>query len=229
MLRPGPTGSDPTVGVAMDQLGYDRTFVLVPPDGPDVSLVPTPVPGWQCVTLDGRDLDLPAGIRLDLGATAKAAAADIAARDAAAATGCGVLVSLGGDIAVAGSPPDSGWPVLVGDAGEDAVRLDSTTTGRQTVAITAGGLATSGSTARRWRRGGSMLHHIIDPRVGLPARGPWRTVSVAAVTCVLAGTAATTAIIRGADAPGWLARLGLPARLVAHDGAVTVTPGWPRP
>ncbi len=61
----------------------------------------------------------------------------------------------------------------------------------------------------------------------MPADGPWRTVSVAAATCATANAASTAAIIRGADAPGWLASRGLAARLVGHDGGDHATGGWP--
>ena len=141
---------------------------------------------------------------------------------AALAARSGVLVSLGGDVAVAGRPPAGGWRIRVTDhhrAGDDAPG--------QTVAISAGGLATSGTTARRWRRGGQELHHIIDPATGQSATGPWRTVSVAAGTCVDANTASTAAIILGEGAPTWLEGRRLAARLVGVDGAVIYTAGWP--
>src|SRR6516225_3078463 len=88
----------------------------------------------------------------------------------------------------------------------------------QTVAIASGGLATSSTTVRTWSAGGRPVHHIVDPATGAPASSCWRTVSVAAGTCTDANTASTAAIILGADAPGWLSGLGLPARLVAEDG-----------
>ena len=72
-----------------------------------------------------------------------------------------------------------------------------------------------------------MLHHILDPRSGLPAAPVWRTASVAAATCVDANAASTAAIIRGEAAPAWLAGLRLPARLVAESGAVVHLGGWP--
>ena len=50
------------------------------------------------------------------------------------------------------------------------------------VALATGGLATSSTTVRRWRAGGAELHHIVDPRTGLPAAEVWRTVTVAAGT-----------------------------------------------
>ena len=80
---------------------------------------------------------------------------------------------------------------------------------------------------RRWRRGDHELHHILDPASGSPVREHWRTVSVAAASCVDANIASTTAIIRGERAPLWLAELALPARLVALNGAITLIAGWP--
>ena len=95
------------------------------------------------------------------------------------------------------------------------------------IALRDGGLATSSTTARRWQRGGDVLHHILDPRTGLPAPVYWRTVSVAAATCVDANTASTAAIIRGPQALDWLSNLGLPARLVDTAGTVRTIGGWP--
>ena len=81
---------------------------------------------------------------------------------------------------------------------------------------------------RRWRAAGEELHHIVDPRTGRPSPEVWRTVSVAAATCVAAeSTASTASIVRGESAAGWLEGLGLPARLVRADGAVIRTAAWP--
>jgi thiamine biosynthesis lipoprotein ApbE len=218
---------DPTVGRAMAAIGYDRDFPLVPVSGPPLMLTVTSVPGWRQVQFDeqSRLLVLPAGARLDLGATAKAWAADRSAARLAEALGCGVLVSLGGDIAVAGEIPPGGWRVRVQDV---TGRPEDPPVGPSAVvAIRDGGLATSSTAARRWRRGGDVLHHILDPRTGLPAVACWRTVSVAAGSCVDANAASTAAIIRGRDAPGWLVGLGLPARLVDEAGTVYPVGGWP--
>ncbi len=218
---------DPTVGEAIAAAGYDRDFSLVPPDGPPLNLVVRAVPGWRQVHLDltSRTLAMPPGTRLDLGATAKAWAADRAAARIAAELGCGVLVGLGGDIAVAGPAPEAGWRIRVQDV---TGRPEEVPDGPSTVvAITSGGLATSSTTARRWRRGGSVLHHILDPRTGLPPAPVWRTISVTAATCADANAASTAAIIRGGEAAGWLAATGLPARLVDVSGEVETIAGWP--
>ena len=133
-----------------------------------------------------------------------------------------MLVSLGGDVAVAGTPPPEGWQIRVAD--DHAAPPDAP---GQTVTITSGGLATSSTTVRAWTVAGRPVHHIIDPATGEPASSCWRTVSVAAGTCTDANTASTAAIIRSAAAPAWLRDMGLPARLVRHDGTVETTAGWP--
>jgi thiamine biosynthesis lipoprotein len=211
---------DPTIGAAVIDAGYDRDFAALPADAPARAVVPAP--GRRTVRVDraAGTIALAAGVRLDLGATAKALAADRAAAAAAAAIAPhGVLVSLGGDIAVAGPAPDEGWPVGIADGHRDR---DVATT----VTLRGGGLATSSTTRRRWRRDGQEVHHIFDPRTGAPAPVVWRTVSVAAASCVEANTASTAAIVLGATAPAWLLRAGLPARLVRNDGAVVATCGW---
>jgi thiamine biosynthesis lipoprotein ApbE len=218
---------DPTVADAMSALGYDRDFALLPDTGPPVRMTVRAVPGWRQVSLDeesGR-LTLPRGVHLDLGATAKAWAADRSAARLAGALGCGVLVGLGGDISVTGPPPEGGWRIRVQDV---TGRPEDPPPGpAAVVAIQEGGIATSSTTARRWRRGGDVLHHILDPRTGLPAPVYWRTVSVAAATCVDANTASTAAIIRGPQALDWLSNLGFPARLVDTAGNVRTVGGWP--
>ena len=168
------------------------------------------------VTLDveRRRLRVPEGVALDLGATAKAFAADRAARLIARAIGGGALVSLGGDIAVAGAAPGSGWRVLVTDAHDSP--LDGP---GQQVALAVGGLATSSTTERRWPTSHGEMHHLLDPSTGLPALTPWTTVSVAARSCLEANIASTAAILLGDSAPAWLSQRGLPARLVDATAA----------
>jgi FAD:protein FMN transferase len=233
---------DPTCGAALTALGYDRDFAGLPAAGPAGSVGPADqpssgitgaapllsqvrlVPGWRSVHLGHRArlVRLSHGALLDLGATAKAWAADRCAEQIAAALGCGVLVSLGGDVAVAGPPPAAGWRIRVTD---DSAAPDSAP--GQTVTITSGGLATSSTTVRTWQQGDRRVHHIINPATGAPATSCWRTVSVAAGTCTDANTASTAAIIRGGAALGWLHDLGLPARLVRLDGTTLTTAGWP--
>jgi FAD:protein FMN transferase len=219
---------DPTCGQSLVRLGYDRDFAAVRRHTDPLRQPPMPAGGWRRVELDRDRLTVrvPAGILLDLGATAKALAADRAAAAIEATTSCGVLVNLGGDLRVAGNPPAGGWRVGIADDAD----FDASTASvrpRQVVMIGDGGLATSSTLGRAWRRGRAELHHIVDPATGRPARTCWRTVSVAAASCAGANIAATAAILRGERAIHWLEDLHLPARLVRHGGTVVTTAGWP--
>jgi thiamine biosynthesis lipoprotein len=213
---------DPTLGRALRLAGYDRDFAELERRPPRLKLVATP--RWQSILVDERRraVRVPGGVELDLGATAKALAADRAAQSAAALAAAGVLVNLGGDLAVAGDPPARGWPVRVTD--DHAAPFDAP---GQTVSIVSGGLATSSTAVRQWTNGTERLHHIFDPRTGSSAAVVWRTVSVAARSCVDANVASTAAIVRGESAPGWLESAGLPARLVSPGGSVLYVGGWP--
>ena len=226
---------DPTLGLTLSELGYDRDISDVqgrdlPPRQADLNLLrprraDTRAPGrisngrWREVRLD-RDaglLTVPAGTCLDLGATAKPYLADRAARTLANRYGTATLVELGGDLAVAGER-ETGWCIAVAERAGDPA---------QAVTIRGGGLATSTTTIRRWRREGVQLHHIIDPRTGQPAADVWRTVTVHADSALSANTASTAAIVLGELAPDWLDARGLAARLIRHDGLLTTTGGWP--
>jgi thiamine biosynthesis lipoprotein len=224
---------DPTLGRALELAGYDRDWHLLPTPGDGQAhgagtcspvLKLRALSGWRSVSLDAqtRTVRLPHGVRLDLGATAKALAADSAATAAHTASGYGVLVSLGGDIATAGPAPAGGWRIHV----TDDHRSDATAPG-QTVSIRSGGLATSSTTVRRWSHEGRTMHHILDPATGNPADTCWRTVSVAAESCADANIACTASLVRGRSALDWLAELELPARLQDQDGSVTTIGHWP--
>ncbi len=237
---------DPTIGRTLRLLGYDDDFARLRRDGGTACVLgPSPaafpaagnpaaaswtfasIAGWQAVRFDpaSRQLRVPRGVELDLGATGKGLAADLAAEAALDAVGRGgVLVSLGGDIALDGAGPAGGWRILVTDdsaadpAGPgELVRLDG------------GAIATSSTTVRTWTRGGITRHHLVDPATGQPVAGPWRTASVVAACCADANAASTASIVLGDAAPAWLERLGLPARLVALDGSVVRLAGWPEP
>jgi thiamine biosynthesis lipoprotein len=219
---------DPTVGLALELAGYDRDWRLLDPPSAQPEVAPVVRlrvrGGWQTIVLDrgACSLRMPAGVKLDLGASAKAWASDRAAAAAHRAGGCGVLVSFGGDIATSGPAPDGSWHVRV----TDDHRSDCSASG-QTVSIRAGGLATSSTAVRRWSHAGRTMHHIIDPSTGVPVRDTWRTVSVAAASCTDANIAATATLVRAQAGAVWLARQRLPARLVDWEGTVTAVGDWP--
>ena len=218
---------DPTIGHAIRLAGYDDDFTQIAADRGPLTLRAWRVPGWQAIAFDrrSRTVLLPRGVELDLGSTGKALAADLAATAALAAAGSGgVLVSLGGDIATAGKPPAGGWRILVAE--DSRVEPDSD---GEVICVPAGGVATSSTTVRRWSRGGVALHHILDPQTGLPTTGHFRTVTVAAATCLDANIASTAAIVRGRAAIDWLMSCRLPARLVENDGTIHYIGPWPDP
>ena len=174
-----------------------------------------PTVRWTDVRLDGRSLTLPPRTLLDLGATGKAAAADLCATSVVDLYGGGALVSLGGDLRVAGEDPSGGWHVLAQDAPGEP---------RSVVELTGlRALATSSTLHRR----GDSGHHILCPADGTAAGEVWRTVTVAASTCRRANTFSTAAIVRGERGADLLRSTGLPARLVAADGSVVTLNGWP--
>jgi thiamine biosynthesis lipoprotein len=213
---------DPTIGGALIEMGYDSDFSSVRKCRPDPPAVGTPAPGWASIDLDGRLLRRPVGMVLDLGATAKGAGADRSAHAALSSMeDGGVLVSLGGDLAVAGQSPQDGWPILVA---EDP--LGDRVPGH-VVRFHRGGMATSSVVCRRWQRGDRTLHHIIDPRTGEPARARWRTATVAAPTCAYANAASTALIVGGEEALDVVTAAGLPARLIGPDGSVRLIGSWP--
>src|SRR5947209_923302 len=170
---------DPTIGEALIALGYDRDFDAIGAGGAATVSIAA-VPGWRTVRVDraARTVTTARGVVLDLGATAKALAADYAAKAASESVKGGVLVSLGGDISMQGPAPEQGWQIRV----TDDHRAEATAPG-QWIALHAGGLATSSTTVRCWETDGGPAHHLLDPGTGRPVDGPWRTVSVTAASC----------------------------------------------
>lgn len=192
------------------------------PGTPDV---PGPVPGWKTIDVDVArgTVRIPAGAAVDFGATAKAHAADRAARSLAADLGCGVLVNISGDVAAVGPPPAGGWPVRVADG----VRTGPSDPG-QTIALYDGGAATSGTTVRTWRAGARTVHHIIDPATGDAAATHWQTVTAVAGSCLDANILTTAALVRGPMFLPFLRQAGCPMRLLDAAGRITLLGGWPQ-
>jgi thiamine biosynthesis lipoprotein len=216
---------DPTVGNAIAALGYDRDLSEVT----DVPAIPPealgPVAGYGHVQLNRpqRTVRIPRGVRLDLGSTAKALVADRAAAHIADELHDGVLVSIGGDVAVAGPAPADGW--AVGIAAESSAPADAVD---QIVAIRSGGLASSAASVRTWRAGDRVVHHLIDPSTGDCAETYWVLVSAAGASCVQANAVTTAAMVWGRHALTRLATFDQAMRLVRHDGRIFSLNGWPQ-
>jgi len=213
---------NPLLGREMVSLGYDRDFGRLRATGSIASPTrPADLAAWRRIELGPDWLRVPEGTALDLGSTGKAWASDLVASQVSSALDVGVLVSLGGDIAVAG--PGSGidaWPIEIREHPEDG-HAD------EIVHLAGGGLATSSTRVRRWRQGTVVHHHVLDPRTGGPADEVWRTVTATGPTCAAANAASTAAVVLGEDAPAWLAERRVDARLVAGDGTVLRLGSWP--
>jgi thiamine biosynthesis lipoprotein len=196
---------DPTVHNALVAAGYDRSFELVPADGPAAGSAPC----GGGVLVDGRRLKLEPGVRLDLGGIGKGFAIERAAVVLAAAGPC--LVNAGGDLAVRGGS----WPVGL-----------ETADGQITLELDRGAIATSGRDRRRWRRNGHEQHHLIDPRTGAPAETDLLRVTVVASDAVEAEVWAKALFLGGEEAAAAEADgLGLPAVLVTADGRTRLAGG----
>jgi len=228
---------DPCLGIPLVELGYDADFSLVRSRNQTPARLRTrhPVGRWRQLEVDPEGaVKVPAGVHLDLGATAKAWASDLVALAVLENTDEVVVVSLGGDLRIV-TPPGTGdfdgWPVSITES--PIVGPGSSPTSDreepELVTVTAGGLATSSSRVRRWSAGGVQRHHLIDPRTGRPAREIWRTVTATGPTCVAANVASTAAVVLGAEAVGWLGERGVDARLVDATGQVTRVGAWPTP
>jgi len=215
---------DPTVGNAIESLGYDADLDEVQARPPTPPRALGSVVGSAHLQLNSRtrSVRIPQGVRLDLGSTAKAWAADRSAQRIADAVGSGVLVSLGGDVAVAGTAPADGWSV--GIAHESSTPVDQVD---QVVAIRHGGLASSAVGARMWQSGERAVHHIVDPRTGDCAEPYWSLVSATGPSCVEANAVTTAAVVWGPRALDELTRFDQSVRLVRFDGEIFFVHGWP--
>ena len=153
-----------------------------------------------CRTHDVHDVELdrvsstvrvPKGLSLDPGGIGKGFAADLVVTELLATGTAGALVSIGGDIAAVGRPPTlDGWHIRV----EDPHRAPAVIT---TLAVSAGGIATSSTTSRRWRHDGIERHHVIDPTTGGQSDTDLSTVTVIANAGWLAEAHATAALLSG--------------------------------
>jgi len=215
---------DPTIGNAIERLGYDRDLSEVGRQPGSALLDLDPAIGYMHVQLDRRrrTVRIPRGVKLDLGSSAKALIADRAAARIAGAVGTGALVSIGGDVAVAGEPPLEGWAVGIAvSSSRPPGEAD------QVVAIRHGGLASSSPSVRRWTVGDREVHHIVDPTTGDCVSPYWTLVSATGANCVEANAVTTAALVWGHQALRRLPSFDQAVRLVRHDGRIFSLNGWP--
>jgi thiamine biosynthesis lipoprotein len=212
---------DPTVLSALLALGYDVDYDELKTRDTIVRGNPVKSAGTGAIDLDRIEhtVTLAPGCQLDLGASAKSLVTDLIADDVALSGG--VVVEVGGDVAVRGCGPEGPWAIGL----SDSLELSGN---EPRVAIHHGGIATSSTATRTWRASGEIVHHIIDPRTGSFAVGPYATATVSASSCVLANAFATAALLWGEDAAFHVAQAGWSGRLIRHDGTLEFVGGWPR-
>lgn len=216
---------NPCLGRHLVALGYDADLSIVQARTDRPAVLPASVrhDAWQEVCVDPAGaVFVPHGAQLDLGATAKAWAADLLAMTLTDTFGDDVLVSLGGDIRIGGASSRA-WPIVITEH-PDGIGDELPA---EVITLDGGGLATSSTMVRRWVAGSTVQHHLLDPRTGQPAQPYWRTVTATGPTCAAANVASTAAIILGAEAPKWLAERGVDARLIDIDGVIHRIGRWP--
>ncbi len=224
---------DPTLLPQLLHLGYNRSFELLEQEGETVhpeqaeersrrseAIGGWPGGAWRHIEVDPvmRRVRLPAGVQLDFGGIAKGMAVDTALGALRRRGLIPALVNAGGDLAVAGLPPDGEhWAIAVPGR-----------RGGWTIPLRRGAVATSGIARRRWWRDGTLRHHLLDPRTGLPAANGLWSVTVVADSCEQAEVAAKVAFLLGPEeGRAFLRRHSLAGLFVHEDGSWQSVAPWP--
>ena len=220
---------DPSVLPTLIESGYrtsiDDPYRVTLPDGRLVVGGYDSGPTMDDIVIDPdrSTITLPPGLVIDPGGIGKGLAADLAVRHLLSLGAAGALVSIGGDMVMAGSPPHDavGWTV--------AVAHPETALGNLcTLLVGAGGVATSSTRSRRWIHDGRERHHQIDPRRAEQSSTDLAAVTVVARSGWLAEAHATSALFSGThDVLGYLDDHELSGIAVALDGTVLSTADLP--
>jgi thiamine biosynthesis lipoprotein len=179
--------------------------------------------GWSRARWTRPRIVLPvAGMELDFGGFGKEYAVDLAT-DLCRARGVRHgMIDLGGDLRAIGPHPD-GRPWIVGIRDPRAPERPVAS-----IPLFSAGLATSGDYERCMIVDGVRYTHILDPRTGWPVTG-LRSASVVAPQCLVAGTATTIALLKGARGGArFLDSLGLPNVRVDARGRLSGSLATPR-
>ncbi|QHC59428.1 FAD:protein FMN transferase [Rathayibacter sp. VKM Ac-2760] len=164
-------GVTPFVGDALEQLGYDAAYSLVP-RGPGA-----PAPSWaEARAGGGATVRTRAGVVLDVGAAGKGQLVDLVLAELAAAGIDRAVVDASGDLRARG-------------AGVLRVGLEHPFDPRRAIGIAEPGeraLCASAGNRRVW---GDGLHHVLDGRTGRPVDTVVATWVVADSTLVADGLA----------------------------------------
>jgi thiamine biosynthesis lipoprotein len=218
---------DPSVLPILVDAGYGASIddpwkVTILPDGQLVALGTDGGPTMGEIEIDpsGGAIRLPAGLTLDPGGIGKGLAADIAVQRLLDLGVSGALVSIGGDMTMAGTAPSSeagGWSISVEDPDPSNGELCR-------LVVSGGGVATSSTRSRRWVRAGRERHHVVDPRLAAQSSTDLATVTVIARSGWLAEAHATAALLAGSGgAMDHLDRHGLTGLAVGLDGSLQST------
>ncbi|WP_421851212.1 FAD:protein FMN transferase [Novosphingobium sp.] len=171
--------------------GSDRV-----PDAAQIAAL-MPLIGWDKVIWERPRLILPPGMEIDLGGIAKEYAVDRAAIAIMAQADCPALINFGGDLRTTRAKAGGRWAVAIES-------FDPAKVAGGLLQIGEGAIATSGDARRFLLKQGKRYSHILDPRTGWPVESPPRSVTVAARTCVQAGTLSTLAMLLGPEAESFL-------------------------
>ena len=220
---------DPSVLPILVDAGYGASIddpwrVTILPDGQLISLGDEAGPTMADIEVDrsGASVRLPAGLTLDPGGIGKGLAADLAVQRLLDLGVAGALVSIGGDMTMAGSPPPTssdpgGWLISVEDP-------DTSNGELARLVVSGGGVATSSTRSRRWVQAGRERHHLVDPRLAAQSTTDLATVTVIARSGWIAEAHATAALLAGSGgAIDHLDRHGLTGLAVGLDGSLQST------
>lgn len=206
---------DITVLPALVHEGYARS-VVTRDLAPVLPATRIGTSGWIVFDYETSTLTVPPGSAIDLGGIGKGFAADIVAEDLLELGATGVVVNIGGDLRVVGSPADdSSWHLGIENPLDPPHHLAF-------LRVAQGGVATSGTTIRRWERtDGTTAHHLIDPTTGQTSTAMVLTATVIASDAATAEVFATSVMLMDPRAGmAMLERVGLAGLAVTTDGAV---------
>lgn len=206
---------DITVLPALVHEGYSRSVVTrdLAPTLPATRIGTT---GWIVFDYEASTLTVPPGSAIDLGGIGKGFAADIVAEDLLELGATGVVVNIGGDLRVVGTPADdTSWHLGIENPLDPPHHLAF-------LRVAQGGVATSGTTIRHWTRDdGTTAHHLIDPTTGRSSSTTVLTATVVASDAATAEVFATSVMLMDPRAGmAMLERVGLAGIAVTADGAV---------
>lgn len=173
------------------------------------------------ITIADTIITLPVGTTLDPGGIGKGLAADLAAQFALTNGAQGVMVELGGDIAVAGTAPDSvAWRLGVEDPFGETEHLT-------VVRLSAGGVVTSSQRKRRFGTSKNPTHHLVDVSTHHSAQTSVQTVTVLAATAARAEAIAKAGFMRDPqDFLNWLPSVGAAGMVVLENRDVECSDNW---